>query len=133
MNTSITKLSLLGLLAVALAGLPVCAGAKDVNAPAVEKKAAKAPKSGALPFHGKLKAVDKTEKTITVGKRTFQITADTKIVKADKPATLSDGVVGEDVSGAYKTESDGKLAATKITFGPKPKKAAAKKHKETAE
>jgi hypothetical protein len=59
-------------------------------------------------------------KTITVGKRTFQITSATKLKKGDKPATLDDGIVGEEVGGYYKTGEDGKLNATSIRFGPKP-------------
>ncbi len=44
--------------------------------------------------------------TLTVGTRTFEITADTKIFNDGEPATLSDGMVGEPVRGTYKkTES----------------------------
>ena len=64
--------------------------------PASEAAPAAAKKPSAGPFHGKLVAVDKMAKTITVGKRTFQITSTTKIRKNDKPATLEDGVVGEE-------------------------------------
>jgi hypothetical protein len=119
MTKSLLKLSLLGLLAVAVAGLPVCAGAAETNAPTAGKKASKTKKSSTLPIHGKLKAVDNTAKTISVGEQTIQITSETKISKGDKPATLEDGVVGEEVSGAYKKGEDGKLTATKLRFGPK--------------
>src|SRR5206468_6545155 len=95
------------------------------NKPAAEKKptpsgtdSEKAPKAG--PFHGKLVAVDSAAKTITVGKRTFQITSETKLKKDGKPATLDAGVVGEVVSGYVKTSPEGKLMATTVTFGPKP-------------
>ena len=87
------------------------------------------PKAG--PFHGKLVAVDKVAKTITVGKRTFQITSETKIKKAGKPATLDDGVVGEEASGYVKPREDGKLMATTVNFGPKaPAESAEKKSKD---
>ena len=79
---------------------------------------AKPPSAG--PFHGKLAALDKSAKTITVGKRTFLVTAESKIHKAGKPAHLEDGVVGEPVSGYVKPTADGKLVATTINFGPKP-------------
>lgn len=93
-------------------------------------KTEKKPKAG--PFHGKLVAVDKVAKTITVGKRTFNITSETKIKKAGKPATLDDGVVGEEVSGYVKPREDGKLAATTVNFGPKSQPASSeKKSKET--
>jgi hypothetical protein len=93
-------------------------------------KTDKKPKPG--PFHGKLVAMDKVAKTITVGKRTFNITSETKIKKAGKPATLDDGVVGEEVSGYVKPREDGKLAATTVNFGPKSQSGSAeKKSKET--
>lgn len=125
MTKSIAKLNLLGLLAVALAALPASVVAKEsnTNAPAVEKKAAKeskaATKSSKLPFHGNLKALDKTAKTISVGEMTLQITSETIITKGDKPATLEDGVVGEVASGSYVKGEDGKLTVGKLRFGPK--------------
>jgi len=91
------------------------------------EKAEKKPKAG--PFHGKLIAVDKVAKTITVGKRTFLITSETKIKKAGKPATLDDGVVGEEVSGYIKPKDDGKLMATSVNFGPKPQPATSSEKK----
>jgi hypothetical protein len=121
MKTSIIKLSLLGLLAVAVAGSPICASAKSTNAPAV--KETKPKKSGSLPFHGKLKSVDQNTKTIAVGEQTIQITSDTKITKAGKPATLEEGTVGEEVAGAYKKTDDGKSVATSVKFGAKAEKA----------
>ena len=129
MTKSILKFSLLGLLGVAIASVPVNASAKDTNAPAVEKSAvkeAKPKKSGVLPIHGKLKAVDKAVKTISIGEQTLQITSETTITKAGKPATLEDGVVGEEASATYKKGDDGKLTAIKVRFGAK---AEAKKEK----
>ncbi len=72
------------------------------------------------PFHGKLKAVDKEAKTIKLGNSTYYITAQTKITKGNKTATLDDGVVGEPVSGYVKPTEDGKMAASTVRFGPKP-------------
>jgi len=123
---------LLRLFAVGLgAGLSVLAAqspppAKENAAkPAAEKKAAdKKPSAG--PFHGKLAGLDKHAKTITVGKRTFQITSKTKINKGGKPATLDEGVVGDEVSGYVKPTDDGKLVATKINLGPKAETKSAK-------
>ena len=100
--------------------------AQTTNQPSDKKPAAEtdgtakpAKKAGAGPFHGKLAAIDKLAKTITVGKRTFQITSETKIKKSGKPATLADGVVGEPVSGYVKPSSEGKLLATTVNFGAK--------------
>jgi hypothetical protein len=131
MTKSILKLSLAGLLAAAVIGMPVQLRAQTTNAP--EKKA-KHSETGAkrstIPFHGKLKAVDHTAKTISVGETTIQVTSETKITKAGKPATLADGVVGEDVSGAYKKSEEGKVTALSVRFGPKPEKSEAGEKKE---
>jgi hypothetical protein len=117
MKQNILKLCILSLLAIALQGLQGNVRAQETNNPSVEK--AESRKSGVVPFHGKLKAVDGVARTITVGERTFQITSDTHISKAGQPATLEDGVVGEDAGGAYKKTADGRLDATVVRFGPK--------------
>jgi hypothetical protein len=127
MTKSILKLSLFGLLAIALTGMPAQLHAQESNAPAEKKMK----KPAATPFHGKLKAVDKTAKTVSVGETTIQVTSETKIMKAGKPATLDDGVVGEDVAGAYKKAEDGTLNATSVRFGPKPDAPADAKKEET--
>ena len=111
-------------LSLSVPGIP---DAAPVQAPPSVATAATAPataaghnKSGVLPFHGKLKAVDTVADTISVGTRTFQITSETIIMKNGKPATLADGVVGDETGGAYKKTDDGKLVVTKLRFGPKP-------------
>lgn len=120
------KITLATILAAMVVGVPVRVSADDsaTNTPPAPAK----PK--ATMFRGKLAAVDATAKTITVEnktkeKRTFGITSDTKIVKDGKPATLSDGVVGEDVSGSSATGSDGKPVAKFVRFGKPPEKGAA--------
>jgi|SRR5580704_1854833 hypothetical protein len=113
------KLTLAGILAAMMIGAAAQVYADDTtNAPAPAPK----PKG----FRGTLAAVDGTAKTITVDNkaqkgRVFVITSDTKIMKAGKPATLSDGVVGDPVSGSYMTGADGKMMAKMVTFGA-PKK-----------
>lgn len=119
MIKSILKIGLLGLLAVAVAGTPIALHAQD--APSNNQPTAKARN---VPFHGKLKAVDNTAKTITIGTHTIQITSETRINKDGKPATLGDGVVGENVSGLFKRSADGKFEALSINFGAKAKAAA---------
>ena len=56
-----------------------------------------------LPFRGKISAIDKTLRTLSLaGKektRTYQITEGTKIKKDGKPATIEDLMVGEAVGG----------------------------------
>jgi hypothetical protein len=125
---SILSLGAAGLLALALCAAPSKVSAQTTNKPTAQKKSStetpepakteKKPSAG--PFHGKLAAVDQTAKTITVGKRTFLITSESHINKEGKPATLQDGVVGEEVSGYVKPNDAGKLIATKVNFGPKP-------------
>jgi hypothetical protein len=119
MNKSIAKLAFVGLLAAVTAGAPVRMLAEDK--PDAEKKVpfAGEKKKDLVPFTGKLTAVDKTAKTIKVGERTFQVTSATKIIKAGKPATLDDAVVGEVVGGAARKTDDGKMAAITMRFGPK--------------
>src|SRR5262245_51975640 len=120
MNKSILKTGALILCAVAVATTPLQLRAGATEKPAAEKEA-KPKKLALTPFNGNLKAVDATAKTISVGKQTIHITSETAIFKIDQPGKLADGVVGEKVSGAYRKEADGKLIATKITFGTKPK------------
>jgi hypothetical protein len=121
MNQKITKLTVLTLFVVALAVAPVCAHAQGANAntssASDQTTASKPAKRSVIPFRGKLAALDTKAMTLTVGKRTFQITADTKIFKNDNPATLSAGVVGEPVSGTYKKIEGGKLEAVNVHFG----------------
>ena len=125
---------------MALGSISLTAWAQNTNQPSAKKPAVdstetpkKEKKAAAGPFHGKLVALDKMAKTITVGKRTFQVTSETKIKKAGKPATLSDGVVGEPVSGYIKPAADGKLMATTVNFGPKASENSSKKSAETKE
>ncbi len=87
-----------------------------------EKSEEKAKKGGGG-FTGKAVAVDKTAMTVKLsGKaaRVIQITSTTKINKDGKPATFDDLKEGEDVSGGYKTNAEGKLEATTLNIGPKP-------------
>jgi hypothetical protein len=73
-----------------------------------------------IPFRGKIASVDKQAKTIKIGERTFQITAESKIAKAGKPATLDDVTVGEEVGGAYREGADKKLNVVSLRVGPRP-------------
>jgi hypothetical protein len=138
MLKSILRISAVTLLAAAVAGLPLQALAQTTNKSAtakkstVEKSDATPKKKSAHPFHGKLVAVDKTAMTLKLGESTYQITSQTKITKAGKPATLEDGVIGETVSGYAKPTEDGKMAATSVRFGAKPEESATQKKKDKA-
>ncbi|MGA2683766.1 MAG: hypothetical protein ABSF51_01810 [Verrucomicrobiota bacterium] len=118
-----SKFTLLSLLAAAVVAMPVLAPAQDANTNALpssdQTTTVKPQKHGAVPFRGKLNAVDANAKTLTVGNRTFQVTADTKIFSNGEPAALSDGVVGEPVRGANKKTEAGLLEAVTVHFGAK--------------
>ena len=112
------------MLAAAIAGAPAQLFAQSTNKPAADKKSAvhkdsAAKQKSAHPFRGKLAELDKVAKTITVGQSVYQITSATKITKDGKPATLEDGVVGEQVTGYAKPAEDGKMAAASVKFGGK--------------
>ena len=106
---------------LALAVLNTSLTAQAADKPAPDKKEKKA---NHIPFKGKVSAVDKAAKTVTLeGKeksRTFQVTSETKIHKGEKPATLDDVTVGEVVTGAYK-DNEGKLETLTLNIG-KPAK-----------
>lgn len=129
MNTSVIKLSLLGLLTAAILGTPLQVHAQNVNAVKVEKQKTKR-KVRSLPLHGKLKKLDLTAKTLTIGRQLIQITPDTKFTRAGEPAKLKDGVIGEETMVLYTKTLDGKKQAVKVRFGPKVgKKKPARKSK----
>jgi hypothetical protein len=129
MTKTMLKAGLAILLAGAVTATPYQLFAQATNKAAGEQKEA-SHKQLSGPFHGKLASMDKTAKTITVGKRTFHITSESKLLKAGKPATLDDAVVGEEISGGFRTE-EGKMVATKVNIGPKATepKGGAKKEK----
>jgi len=96
------------------------------QAPATEKRAEKAGDANkaenanrALPFRGKVDAVDKDAKTVKVGERVFHVSAQTKIEKDGKAATLADAVVGEPVRGSARKGDDGKMTLVSVSFGAK--------------
>jgi len=122
MKKHIANLSMLTLCAAAILAVPALSRAQDTtNAPAAATQTPPVKKhsatlSATLPFHGTLTAVDTNAMTLTVEKRTFNMTSDTIITKDGKPAVLGDGVVGEQVRGAYKKNAEGKLDAVKVYF-----------------
>ncbi|MGB7748544.1 MAG: hypothetical protein WBN75_14795 [Verrucomicrobiia bacterium] len=123
MTKNISKFTVLGLLAAALVAMPVLSRADGTNAPAASDQSTPAkPKKASLPFHGNLNAVDTNAKTLSVGTLMLQITSVTKITLDGQPATLSDGVVGEPVSGTYIKLDNGKLNALSVRFEGKVKK-----------
>ena len=109
------------LLAAAIAGLPSQLPAQTTNHVAAARQPASQKAQAPIPFQGKIDAVDKVARTITVGKRVFQITSQTKIYKADKtPAMFDDAVVADHITGSYTKAEDGKLPAKSVYLGTKP-------------
>jgi hypothetical protein len=114
-----------------LAAVVACVSPTNQAAESSKDKPAQAPKSGSkarqMPFRGKISAVDKTAKTITLeGKekgRTFQITSATKITKDAKPAVLDDVTVGETVGGLAKENAAGKWVVVSLNVGARAGKA----------
>lgn len=139
MKTHMLKIAALSVLAAAIALTPTqgFTQEKKKETAATEKKDApkEGKKKGGIPAGGKVVAIDKIAKTVKVGERTFQVTSETRITKAGKPATLDEGVVGEEVGISY-NDVDGKLVARSVRFGPRPegapggKKDGGKKEKE---
>jgi len=128
------KLSILISLVIALTTFAASSlQAQSTNKPAAKKaqtdEKEKSEHKSAHPFHGKLAAVDQAAKTITIGNSVYQITSETKITKAGKPAVLADGVVGEEASGYAKPLDGGKMYAASLTFGPKTEGKTASKKK----
>jgi len=135
------KWTIAALLAATVAGASMPAAAQETNKVAAVKNAKKARTT--TNFSGKLGAIDKVAKTITLDdktKRVFQVTSQTKIFKGDrkgqKPATLEDGTIGENVTGSWSKGDDGKMEIKNLYFrGTKETaeaaKPAAKKKKTT--
>jgi hypothetical protein len=122
MKKQIARLTL-SLFATAIIAAPMLSRAQDnsTNTPAApaQTEPAKPKKHEGLVFRGTVSAVDAKAMTLTVAKRTFEVTSETKITKDGKPAILSDIAVGDKVGGAYK-KTDDKLTATTINVGKKP-------------
>lgn len=121
MIRNIRKMTLAGLLVALALGMPLAASAQG-NMKAKTNSAAKPTTTSTkpLPFTGKLEAVDKVAKTITLSgktKQTFSVTSETKIMKDGKPGTFDDAVVSEEIHGSYKKTDDGKMVAVSVTFG----------------
>ncbi len=133
MHKVIMQLLTLSLLAAFAGATPLPAQATDqAKAPKAEQEARK---SSRAPFKGKLKAVDQAAMTLTIElkdkSRTIKITAETRFLKAGKPAMLGDAVIGEEVAGQVIKKADGTEEAVSVRFGPKPE-AKPKKEKDSA-
>ncbi|MBI5387169.1 MAG: hypothetical protein HZA90_21075 [Verrucomicrobia bacterium] len=101
------------LCAVAALGVSQTVAADAPATPPAPAKKANPAKGRAVPYKGEVAAIDQQAKTVTVGERVFQITSETRIRKQDKPATLADVKVGDQVTGQYR-DVNGKLEAASV-------------------
>ena len=113
---------------VAFISAPTPVRAESTNkSPVAEKKSTE---KKAHPFRGKLAAVDKAAKSITVGKSVYYITSETRIKKGGKDATLEDAIVGEQATGYAKPMEGGKMAAASLNLGAKSEEKSSEKKKQ---
>jgi hypothetical protein len=119
MNSKMTNWVLGSVMAMAVLAAPLSTRASDgsTNLPTAPQPAPLHKRQPALPYHGKVVAVDTKAKTLTVGTMVLLVSNHTHIVKDGQPATLEQGVIGEYVNGAYRKSDDGKLRAISINFG----------------
>jgi hypothetical protein len=116
-----------GLLLVIALVLPALAA--DTSAPKSSAPAKSPPPEASarpLPFRGNLKAVDKAAGRLTIGTRTFEVTAATRFFRSGQPARLEDGVKGEWVTGSYRRQEQQLVAATVYFGGKQPAEPPAK-------
>lgn len=111
MRNIISKFFTVAALAVALVGISLPAHAAKKGGPATDPGSA-----------GKVKAIDKEAKTITVedkgAAKTIAISSTTVFKKAGKPATIDDVTVGEAVSVTTINLGD-KTEAVTVSLGAK--------------
>lgn len=100
------------------------------NKATTQKKSASEKKSTANPnsttYRGTVSSLDKLALTITLTNKTqparvFQVTSETRFYKKDKPATLSDLVIGDVVGGSYYTNGTTLTLLTVRDAGPEVK------------
>jgi len=117
MKKHIAKISMPILCAAAILAVPALSRAQDTtNTPVPPVRTRTVAPSVALSFHGILTAVDTNAMTLTIEKRTFNMTSETIVTKDDKPAMLAEGAVGDQASGTYKKNTEGKLDALTVRF-----------------
>ncbi|MDR3459687.1 MAG: hypothetical protein P4N60_19840 [Verrucomicrobiae bacterium] len=134
MKKHFARIALFSVVVAGLVAVPAASRADD-SPTKTDKPAATTPapkKKARTSFHGSVTAVDTAAMSLTVGTNLFYVTSETKIIKADKPATLSEITVGETAKGTYKVDEAGKQNAVTITAGDKAPKKPKKKAAEAA-
>ena len=128
-----TKLTSAACIAALTMCAPLTSWAKEKKsaspAPAAASPAAMAAASPAakaaraIPFHGKISAVDQSAKTFSIaGKeatRIFKMSDTTVITKDGNPGTMADVAADQNVRGSYWKREDGSLEAKTVKLGDK--------------
>ena len=136
MLKSVIRIGAATLLAAVIAGAPAQLSAQSTNKSAAEKQGSVQKKDGEptrqrkLPYAGNLTAIDKKARTFTVGKRAFEVVAETKFFRGDKAAVMADGVPGEYLTLSYVKSEDGKFIAQNVYFGGKKTEKGGQKKKD---
>lgn len=112
---NVIAMTAIGLMAFAVAGTHLNLNAQEAE-PAASTDQQEARRT--LPFHGKLKEIDREANTVVVGSRTFKLTQETKYLQGSAESAK----VGESVGGSYWKAADGTLMVNSIRFGPKAAK-----------
>src|ERR1051325_8137854 len=105
---------------VIISAAPAIRAADDAKDKSAETPKAER-KQKQTPFRGKVGAVDKIAKTVTLeGKkksRTFQVTSASKITNEGKPAVMDEVIVGQTVGGLAKQTAAGKWEIVTLNIG----------------
>ena len=103
------------------------ADSKQTGAAKTSKTTKSKKKRDTFPYYGNIGKIDSKAMTFTIegktSKRTFHITKDSKLLRNDKPAGLSEFEPGERVAGSCKHAPDkGKGHYTVMSMRPRPAK-----------
>jgi hypothetical protein len=60
-------------------------------------------------FNGTVSKVDTSAKTVTIGGQTYHVLATSRLMKDNKPASLNEIRVGQQISGNYKTSAENRM------------------------
>src|SRR5665213_901629 len=98
MKKHIKLIALFSVVTAALIVLPAISRAQDAS----DSQTTPAAKNKALPFRGKVTAVDTNAMTLTVTMLNCSITCEYEIAKAGQPATLPEIACGGGARGSYR-------------------------------
>jgi len=68
-------------------------------------------------FSGRVSKVDPAAKTVTIGDRTYQVLATSRLMRDSKPVAINDIKVGQQISGYYKTSAENKMEVLTADIG----------------